>query len=58
VDGKPHKLLHTFFIDSNLKLDLLDGFFNYAVIHGKTERNREEEGKEEELQCSLMDLIS
>lgn len=29
-------LLHTFFIESNLKLDLLAGFFNYAMIHGWT----------------------
>lgn len=34
--GGLQQLLHTFFIDSNLKLDLLAGFFNYAVIHGRT----------------------
>lgn len=38
--------VHTFFIDGNLKLDLLAGFFNYAVIHGRTVRNRRREGTE------------
>lgn len=35
------QLLHTFFIDANLKLDLLAGFFNYAVIHERTARRRQ-----------------
>lgn len=36
VEGGLQQLLHTFFIDSNLKLDLLASFFNYAVIYGRT----------------------